>query len=150
MPLPPLRFSINSSSSSSEVFLIHDIIAVKDRPCLPAADFHDRFFVHPQAPQMSAPGPPEIVNEQSDVVRFGTVAFTLVFHYGSITDTTRHPAEANIAAHLVPSFAKISDWLRIFTSEHAIFRFLPEAVVAAFGLVRGIASCHDGLFETPG
>ena len=48
MPLPLLRFPIKFGSIISDVFLIliHEIIAVKHRPCLPGADFHDRFFVH--------------------------------------------------------------------------------------------------------
>jgi len=40
VPLPPLRFPIKSGSSIKKVFfiLIHEIIAVKHRPCLPDAD----------------------------------------------------------------------------------------------------------------
>jgi len=37
VPLPPLRFPIKFGSSIKEVFfiLIHEIISVKHRPCLP-------------------------------------------------------------------------------------------------------------------
>ena len=115
--LAPLRFPIKFGSSISEVFLIliHEIIAVKHRPCLPGADFHDRYFVHPKRRRLRHPVLRRFVNEKPDAVRLGTAAFTLAFYYGSITDTTPGtlwgrarltPSESNIAAHLVPSLRK--------------------------------------------
>jgi hypothetical protein len=122
--LPLFSFSILLRSSVSEVFFIHDIIAVKHRPCLPVANLHNGFFVHAKTPQIPAPSSPEIVYQQTDVVQVSTAALTVVSGHSSITDATCHPAKPNIAAHLVPSFPKIADGLSIFTCEHAAFRSL--------------------------
>ena len=64
--------------SFREVFLIHDIVAIKHRPCLPAADLHDRFLVHTQTPQIPAPCSPEIVYQDADIVQAATAALTIV------------------------------------------------------------------------
>lgn len=61
VPLPLLRHLIRLRRSRGEVFLIDDIIAVKDRPCLPAANVHDSFFVHAQPPQLPASSSLKIV-----------------------------------------------------------------------------------------
>ena len=53
-----------------------------------------------------------------------TAALTIVSRHSSITDATRHPAEANIAAHLVPSFSTVADELAIFPCEHLVTRLL--------------------------
>jgi hypothetical protein len=98
-----LSFSIQLRRSVGEVFFIHDIISVKHRPCLPATDLHDSFFVHTQPPQIPASSSPEIVYPEADVVQVGTAALTVVSRHSSITGVTSQPAEPNIAAHLASS-----------------------------------------------
>jgi hypothetical protein len=55
-------------------------------------------------------------------VQVATAALTIVSRYSSITDATRHPAEPNIAAHLVQSFSKVADELAVFPCEYAVIR----------------------------
>jgi hypothetical protein len=72
-----LRFLIQLCRSFREVFLIHDIVAVEHRPCLPAANLHDRFFVHTQTPQVPTGSSTQIVYQEADVMAFATAALTL-------------------------------------------------------------------------
>jgi hypothetical protein len=124
VPLPLLRLLIQLCRSFREVFLIHDIVAVEHRPCLPATNLHNRFFVHTKAPQVPTASSPQIVYQEADVMDVATAALTIVFRHSSITGTTRNPAEPNIAAHLVPSFPKIANALAVFPCEHPVIRSL--------------------------
>jgi hypothetical protein len=55
-------------------------------------------------------GPDEIALAVAVGKAFASTALTLVSRYSSITDATCHPAEPDLAAHLVPRFPKIAEW----------------------------------------
>ena len=73
-----------------------------------------------QTPKITTPSSSEIVYLEADVVQGATAALTLVSRHGEITETTRHPAEPNIATYFVPSFPKIADAIAALSCEHAV------------------------------
>jgi hypothetical protein len=120
-----LRLGIQLCRSFGEVFLIHDIIAVKHRPCFSAPNLHDGFFVNTQTPKITTSSSPEIVYQKADVVQVARATLTTVRCHSPITDAARHPAKPNIAAHSVPSFPEIANDLSVFTCKHTVIRSLP-------------------------
>jgi hypothetical protein len=118
-----LRLGIQQCRSFDEVFLIHDIIAVKHRSCFSAPNLHDRFFVNTQTPKITPSSSPEIVYQTADVVvQVARATLTTVRCHSPITDAARHPAKPNIAAHSVPSFPEIANDLSVFTCKHTVIR----------------------------
>ena len=120
-----LRLGIQQCRSFGEVFLIHDIIAVKTPILFSSPNLHDRFLVNTQMLKLTRSSSPEIEYQQkADVVQVARATLTTVPCHSPITDAARHPAKPNIAAHSVPSFPEIANDRSVCTCKHRVIRTL--------------------------